>query len=216
MSCGSSNRQLLAPHPSVFTPNLNQPPTSTVSPEPLTIHPSRFTRRLPPGELQQLLLTSHELLVQKDQVAPSRIFSPYLYPTSTLFCSPLASARSQLALPPHPTSAPTPPSTLVLVLYPNQMLLELCTELAQSAHAVMALRTKEEKHDLAKASERRPADERRHAEQSRRGEAEARVAALEDALQLNASQALIVRAQATTVRAQAATVRAQAAILCVL
>eukprot|EP00964_Phaeocystis_antarctica_P141495 scaffold106548_cov45-Phaeocystis_antarctica.AAC.1 len=90
------------------------------------------------------------------------------------------------------------------------MLLELCTELAQSAHAVMALRTKEEKHDLAKASERRPADERRHAEQSRRGEAEARVAALEDALQLNASQALIVRAQATTVRAQAATARVAA------
>ena len=116
--------------------------------------------------------------------------------------------------PPHPH--PTSTSTLVLALYPNQMLLELCTELAQSAHAVMALRTKEEKHDLAKASERRPADERRHAEQSRRGEAEARVAALEDALQLNASQALIVRAQATTVRAQAATVRAQAAILCVL
>ena len=92
----------------------------------------------------------------------------------------------------------------MLVLYPNQMLLELRTELAQSAHAVMALQTKEEKHDLAKASERRTADERRHAEQSRRGKAEARVAALEDALQPNAAQALIVRAQTATVRAQAA------------
>lgn len=109
MSCGSSNPQLLDPHPSGLIPNLNQPLTSTLSTEPPTIYPSRFTRRPSPGELQQLLLTSHELLAQKDQVAPSRNTSPYLYPTSTPSCSPLASAGSQPALPPAPT--PTPAST---------------------------------------------------------------------------------------------------------